>query len=155
MSRIEMVMHLQSVDLFRSCAATEAVRLAQIAELVEFAEGETVYRPSEPATRLYSVVKGQVLVEGDHEFRLEVGPQQAFGVPEVLSGRQRRTSAQARTATLALAIAGEDFFDLLSNNINIVKALFREVLDESSPVGAPDQQQVLGLVQTAARVQQS
>lgn len=126
-----MVMHLQSLDLFRSCAATEAVRLAQIARPVQLAEGDVVYRPMEPAEMLYSVVEGRVVVEDSDGARREVGPGNAFGVLEVLSGRQRSSRAEALAASLVLAIAEEDFFDLLSNNIDIVKALFREVLEES------------------------
>ena len=132
MSRIEIVMHLQAVDLFRSCAATDVVRLAQIAEPSTLAGEEVVFRPTEPSRALYTVVSGRVVVEGPQAQRREVGPRGSFGVREILSGRQRRSRAEAVEDSLILSIEAEDFFDLLSNNIDIVKALFREILDEAA-----------------------
>lgn len=123
-------MHLQAVDLFRSCAATDVVRLAQIAEPSILAADEMVFRPTEPSRALYTVVSGRVVVEGPQAQRREVGPRGSFGVREILSGRQRRSRAEAVEESLILSIEAEDFFDLLSNNIDIVKALFREILDE-------------------------
>ena len=49
---------------------------------------------------------------------------------EILSGRLRMESAVAETESLLLSIEAADFFDLLSNNIDIVKALFRHVIRE-------------------------
>ena len=57
-----------------------------------------------------------------------VGPCETFGVTEILSGRLRDGCATADSEAVTLAIEAEDFFDLLSNNVDIVKALFREVL---------------------------
>ena len=132
MSRIEIVMHLQAVDLFRSCAATDVVRLAQIAEPATLAVDEVVFRPTEPSRALYTVVSGRVGVEGPNAHRREVGPRSSFGVREILSGRQRMSRAEALEESLILSIEADDFFDLLSNNIDIVKALFREILDEAA-----------------------
>ncbi len=47
---------------------------------------------------------------------------------EILSGRLRTGSATAAAETLTLAIEADDFFDLLANNIEIVKALFRHLI---------------------------
>ncbi len=129
MPRIEIVMHLQAMDPFRSCAATEIMRLAQIAEPVTFAAGSLIYRPSEPARALFCVVEGRVVVEEPDGITAEVGPYGSFGVFEILSGQQRSSRATAATEVKALRVWSEDFFDLLSNNIDIVKALFRELLD--------------------------
>ena len=59
-----------------------------------------------------------------------VGPLRTFGFTEILSDRLRTQSATAKDDTLVLAIAAEDFFDLLANNIDIVKALFRHLTQE-------------------------
>ncbi len=49
---------------------------------------------------------------------------------EILSGRLRAEQAVAGEDTLVLEIDAEDFFDLLSHNIEIVKALFRQILKQ-------------------------
>ena len=46
---------------------------------------------------------------------------------ELLSGRLRSGEAVAAESTRVLAIAADDFFDLLSANIEIVKAIFRRL----------------------------
>ena len=124
-------MLLQGVELFKFCSAEEIVRIAAISEQRAFAAGEQIYRAKDPARTLYCVVEGEVALEsegGDDELRL--GPHDSFGVLEILSGRLRANHARATKDTLTLAISAGDFFDLLSNNVEIVKALFREVLGE-------------------------
>ena len=129
MPRIERVMLLQTVPLFKFCTVEEVLRIAGIADVVRFAEGELVFRTDESARALYCVVEGRVRIEGDGVESREIGPRCSFGVLEILSGRLRRATARAIEPTRALQIEAEDFFDLLSNNIEIVKALFREILD--------------------------
>jgi len=57
-----------------------------------------------------------------------IGPNARFGVFDILSGRPRLGDAVAVTDTRVLIIEAEDFFDLLSNNIEIVRALFSTVI---------------------------
>ena len=78
------------------------------------------------------LVQGEVDLRSSNGARERLGVQQTFGVTEILSGRLRTMSATAAQPTVALAIDADDFFDLLSNNIDIVKALFREVLAQQS-----------------------
>ena len=52
-----------------------------------------------------------------------VGPLQTFGVREILCGRMRREDATAAQPTRVLTLEAEDFFDLLANNIEIVRSL--------------------------------
>ena len=58
------------------------------------------------------------------------GPPQTFGVTEILSGRLRHADAVATTDAHVLTITAHDFFDLLGDNIEIVKALFRQLLHD-------------------------
>jgi CRP-like cAMP-binding protein len=126
---IETVMLLQSADLFAHCRAEETLRIAAIARERAFRAGETVYERSGPADALYCVVRGEVQVQNDSGPARSVGPLNTFGVEEILSGRLRAATATATSDTLVLAIDAEDFFDLLSNNVEIVRALFRHLID--------------------------
>ena len=60
-----------------------------------------------------------------------VGPLGAFGHLDILRGRLRTTTAVAEADSLVLAFGAEDFFDLLSNNVDIVKAIFRYILEHT------------------------
>jgi CRP-like cAMP-binding protein len=127
LTRIQIVVALQSCDLFAFCRAEEILRIAGIARERQFPAGRRIYEKSDPAEVLYAVIHGAVSLDDGREQR-RAGPLAAFGVTELLSGRLRGETATAEDDTLVLAIEAEDFFDLLSNNIDIVKALFRHLL---------------------------
>lgn len=135
LARIETVMVLQSVDFFSACTAEEILRIAAIAHEKPVAEGEEIFRRHEPADTLYCVVRGEIEVtNGDAPSPATVAPLQTLGALDVLSGRAHSGTAVARTSALLLAIQAEDFFDLLSNNVEVVKSLFRhlEYIDQRS-----------------------
>lgn len=137
-------MFLQGVELFADCSAEQTVRLASIARQRSFASGERIYTTGEPADALYCVVDGRVRLADREEEESEtprapercVGPHGTFGVEEILSDRLRRDEARAEVETSALVLDADDFFDLLSNNIEIVKALFRRLLRREEPTVA-------------------
>ncbi len=128
LTRIQMVVHLQAVDLFTYCSAEQMVRIAGIARQRSFAAGERIYQVNDPADAMYCVIEGAVRLKdpGGAERRCEA--RDTFGVGEILSDRLRGEEAWAEQPTAALVIEAEDFFDLLSNNVEIVKALFRQML---------------------------
>ena len=68
--------------------------------------------------------------DGNDDNSRSAGPGETFGVLEILSGRLRSHAAVAEEDSLVLEISAEDFFDLLSHNIEIVKALFRRVIEQ-------------------------
>jgi CRP-like cAMP-binding protein len=131
---IETVMLLQSVDLFAHCRAEEILRIAAIASERHFGSGERIYEVNGPADVLYCVIRGEVILEVPDAARREVTALGTFGVEEILSGRLRTSSAIASQKTLALAIEADDLFDLLAHNINIVRALFRHLLESPDAV---------------------
>lgn len=128
MAQIEMMVFLQGVDLFAHCNAEEVLRLAAIANEQHFEKGEVIFRKDDPADSLYCMVEGKVRLGAGAEAGAVIGPGGRFGVLDILSGRPRLGDATAVSDCRVLAIEAEDFFDLLSNNIEIVRALFRTVV---------------------------
>ncbi len=129
LTRIQMVVYLQSVELFTHCTAEQMVRIAGIARQRSLNRRQPIYAVNDSAAALYCVVEGEVsLVDDDQASERRVGPSGTFGVREILSDRLRGEHAVAIADGIALEIDAEDFFDLLSNNIEIVKALFRQLL---------------------------
>ncbi len=128
MAHIEMMVFLQGVDLFAHCNAEQVLRLAAIAREQTFGKDEVVFSRDDPADALYCVVEGKVRLDAGGDRGAVVGPSGRFGVLGILSGRSRSGSAVTLTDTRLLTIDAEDFYDLLSNNIEIVKALFRTVV---------------------------
>lgn len=141
LTRIQMVVHLQAVELFTYCTAEQTVRIAEIAEERRFAVGSLIYSRNDPAESIYCVVEGTVELESGGSRARRVGPHGTFGVREILSDRLREEQARAATEVVVLALGADDFFDLLSNNVEIVKALFRQLLRRPAvlePEGVPD-----------------
>jgi CRP-like cAMP-binding protein len=139
LTRIQMVVHLQAVELFTYCTAEQMVRIASIARQKNFRAGEEIYAANDPAETMFCIAAGAVaLVRADGGER-RLGPKEIFGVEEILSDRLRGESAWARDDTVTLAVDAEDFFELLSNNIEIVKALFRQLQRQpaTAPASAP------------------
>ncbi len=128
LTRIQMVVYLQAVDLFTYCNAEQMVRIAGIARQKTLVPGETIYLLNDPAEAMYCVVEGAVRLQDADGNERRVDARGTFGVRGILSDRLRREEARAETATMALEIDAEDFFDLLSNYVEIVKALFRQLL---------------------------
>ena len=130
LAQIETVVFLQSVDLFSFCKAEEVLRISSIAKERRFEQGERIFKEGDEADLLYCVVQGIVQLEAPDGAKWMAMPLTTFGVKEILSGRLRTETASATSDALVLAIEAEDFFDLLSHNIEIVKALFRQLLRE-------------------------
>ena len=144
-----MVVHLQSVDLFAYCTAEQMVRMASIATVRTFSAGECLYAARDSAESLFCLVEGAVElrspshregvaserpnVDSDPSVHRRVEPPGTFGAREILGDEPRRWSAIAVTDGLSLCFDADDLFDLLSNNIEIVKALFRQLLRSPDP----------------------
>ncbi len=128
MAQIEMMVFLQGVDLFAHCNAEEVLRLAAIATEHRYEKSEVIFRRDDLADSLFCVVEGKVQLDGSEESGALIGTNGRFGVLDILSGRPRLGDATAVTDSRVLIVEAEDFFDLLSNNIEIVRALFRTVI---------------------------
>ena len=135
LARIEVVLFLREVELFQFCNADEILRIAGLAQECRFAAGDTIFSANDPSDALYAVVEGRVRRDYPDKRSLTVGPRGSFGVLGILSGRLRSAGATAETDTLALSLEADDFFDLLSNNVEIVKGLFRQLTLGSAEAG--------------------
>ena len=129
LARIETVVFLQSVDLFSYCKAEEVLRIAAIAQERSHQDGDKIYGVDDPSDALFCVVRGLVKVDGGNGGSQIFPPLSTFGGIDILRGRLRTDTATANGDCLLLAIESDDFFDLLSNNIDIVKALFRHLIE--------------------------
>lgn len=127
MTQIECILFLRDIDLFQFCNSEELLSIAGIAKQKPIAAGQVIYDYNEPAGALYCLVSGSVKLERGHGTAEIVNTSCAFGFRDILSGRLRDSKAQADHDCVVLAIETEDFFDLLANNIEIVKALFRKL----------------------------
>lgn len=130
LSAIEKVMFLRGVEPFSSCRAEEAMRLAAIAGERSFESGEPIYTADAQADTCLCLVEGRVALAGPDGATRVVEAPATLGLVEILSGRRRAETATVTSpeGARALTIEAEDLFELFSNNIEIVKTLFRALL---------------------------
>lgn len=135
MPLIQTVTFLQQMEPFAFCTAEQILQLADIARDETCAAGEVVFESGEPPAALYGVVDGEVEVRDRSEAPVAVGRGETFGIRDILAGRLRTETAVASVQTRLLMIEAEDLFDLMSNNIEIVKGLMRRLLERAEEGG--------------------
>ncbi len=126
---MDRIQQIRSVQLFASLADRALSRVAAIAHEELHAKGEVLFEHGDAGDKLYLIVEGSIrigrTVPGMGEEALAIlGPGQVFGEMALLDESPRSADARAHTACKLLAIAKDDFDDLLFRD----KALAYEVL---------------------------
>lgn len=122
---------IRGLELFSRATVEELFSLASITRELDFAAGETIFREHDIGDTLYLVVQGKVELTSQREsFREVVGPRQSFGLYSVLTREPRSATANALEDTFALCIESEDFYNLLSNNMEIVVSIFKHLVQK-------------------------
>jgi CRP-like cAMP-binding protein len=117
---------IRSVGIFSDAAVEELFRLAAIAQEVDFAAQETIFREGDIGDAFYLVVQGKVAsVARSGTLREVSGPGEVVGLYSVLTREPRFTTATALEDTFAISIGAEDLYSLLSNNMEIVVSIFK------------------------------
>jgi CRP-like cAMP-binding protein len=123
---LDKVEHLRSVDLFSQASVEELYRLATIAREVGFPGQWVIFQETDIADAFYIVDRGLVeCVSKAGEVREVIGPGEVFGLYSALTRESRQARATALEKTVAISIAAEDLFSLVSNNMEIVVSMFK------------------------------
>jgi len=125
LSIIEKVIFLKSVDIFEHATIEQLGRIAGLSEEVHFEPGETIFKEGEPGDAFYLLLSGRVLIERNSNTLRELKEKEAFGTLEVLDFQPRAVTAKAVDHVRALRVNGQEFYDLLSVDIEMVQAVFR------------------------------
>ncbi len=117
---------IREVEIFSQATVEELYQLARLARVVEFAPSGVIFGENDFGDSFYVLSEGSVeLTSSTKETRETAGPGEAIGLFSVLTREPRRVAATALEPTMALAIAGEDLFTILSNNMEILVGIFR------------------------------
>jgi CRP/FNR family transcriptional regulator, cyclic AMP receptor protein len=124
-STVEKVLFLKSIDLFRQIPGEDLVRVAQIAEEIDFAPKETVMAEGELGDSLYLIVDGKVQVYKGDRLIVELGERECVGEMAILDSEPRSATVKAIGPVSALKIEREDFYDVMNEKIEIAQGIIK------------------------------
>ena len=110
LSRFDLPRYLSMLPLFQEMQAPELQRLAQGAQLREFARGADIFRIGDPCDEFHVTVAGQVKLfaispAGQEKIIELVGPGNSFAEALMFMQRPYIINAQALTDTLLLSVS--------------------------------------------------
>jgi CRP/FNR family transcriptional regulator, cyclic AMP receptor protein len=124
-STVEKVLFLKSIDLFSQIPGEDLVRVAQIAEEVDFEPKETVMTEGEIGDSMYLIVDGRVQVFKGSRLIVELGERECVGEMAILDSEPRSATVRASTQVSALKIEREDFYDLMTEKQEIAQGIIK------------------------------
>lgn len=122
---VEKVLLLKSANLFRHLAGDEVEIIAGIAHECSFEAGSTIFKQGDEGDALYIIVSGQVRVHIGEKQIAVLHERECFGEMAILDDQPRSASVSAITPVTCLTIRREDFFFLLEDHFEIVRAIIR------------------------------
>jgi CRP/FNR family transcriptional regulator, cyclic AMP receptor protein len=118
---IEKVIFLKSVDIFEHATVEQLGRIAGLTKEVHFEPGETIFKEGELGDAFYLLLSGRVFIEKNGNTLREIKEKEAFGTLEVLDFHPRAVTAKAVDQVRALKLNGQEFHDLLSLDMEMVR----------------------------------
>jgi len=121
---VEKVIALESVELLRSLSPEQLSRIASIAREVPALPGQVIVEPAKPVDALFVILDGSVDLVRNGEAIVSAGQNEVIGAWGLFDEEPMDVAVKARDDVRLLRIDREDFFDLLSDNIEIAAAIF-------------------------------
>src|SRR5579859_997246 len=128
---------LRSMDLFAELGDAELNKVARLLKEVKVAENDVIFDQGGPGDALYIVLQGRVrIATTDHFGRERVlafyGPGEFFGDMAVLTGGPRSASASASTPVRLLELRKQDFDQLVTTNVAMMRGMMRVMVDRQA-----------------------
>jgi len=121
---VEKVIALEGVELLRSLSPEQLSRIASIAKEITLPPGKPVLQPAEPLEALFVILDGAVELSRNSQ-QIHVARQnEVLGAWALFDEEPMPVVALTLEDTKLLRIGRDDFFDLLSDNVEIAASIF-------------------------------
>lgn len=121
---VEKVIALEGVDLLKNLEPEQLARIASIAREVKFAPGKTILAGSGAADSLYVILDGNVELAQNGSVLHTAVQGEVLGAWALFDTEPMPVSATASDDVHLLKITRDDFYDLLSDNMEITQSVF-------------------------------
>ncbi len=133
---LEKVLLLQNVDLLSLVPSEQLSYLAGIAAEIDVPPGGKLYSEGDAPDGLYVVISGSVLMRRGSDEIDRIAPNGAFGVWALFDDEPRLTTAESAAETRLLFVPRDDFYDVLSDHVEITEALFKHLVQRLRRIAA-------------------
>lgn len=121
---VEKVIALEAVDLLKKLNPDQLARIATIAQQVTCNSGNLILDPSKPADALYVILEGTVEISSKEGAATVARTNDVLGAWALFDPEPLQVTAKAMEQSQLLRIARDDFYDLLSDNMEITASIF-------------------------------
>lgn len=121
---VEKVIALEGVDLLSGLQPEQLARIASIATEERHAPGKIVLDPAKPLDALFVVLDGRVSLTKDGVEIHCAGQNEVLGAWALFDNEPMPVTATATEDVRLLRIGRDDFYELLSDNVEITTTVF-------------------------------
>lgn len=121
---IEKVIALEAVELFKNLTADQLSRIATIASEVQYPPGKIVLQPDKSLDTLYVILDGSVEISQSDSPLTVARQNDVLGAWALFDPDPMPITARTVEDTRLLRIGRDEFFDLLSDNMEITASIF-------------------------------
>ncbi len=121
---VEKVIALEGVDLFKNLKPDQLARIASIAKEVSFTPGAVVLDPQKSLDALYVILDGSVDMTTRDGGATRAAQNDVLGAWALFDPEPLNVTATAVDSAKLLRIGRDDFYDLLSDNMEITASIF-------------------------------
>lgn len=121
---VEKVIALEAVELLSSLTPDQLARIALIANEVKHPPANLILQPDEPLEALYVILDGAVEISRNGQSLHVAKQNEVLGSWALFDDSPLPVTAKTVEDTVLLRIARDDFYDLLSDNIELAASIF-------------------------------
>ena len=126
---IEKMEYLSKIDIFSHLSSAELLLISEVATEAEFEIGTILYQEEEPAKEIVCLIRGRIELLRQKETAGWIEAGECLGTLEVLTGKNRVSSAVVRETAFCLRLSGETFWEILEDYTPVCRGVI-EVLAE-------------------------
>jgi CRP-like cAMP-binding protein len=121
---VEKVIALEGVELLKNLSPEQLSRIASIAREVKYPPNKVILDPATPLNALLVVVDGAVELSRNGDVLHTARQNEVLGAWALFDTDPMPVKAETVEDTRLLRIGRDDFFDLLSDNVEITASIF-------------------------------
>ncbi len=121
---VERVIALEAVELLRNLTPDQLSRIAAIAKEEQYPPGEAILSPDRPLDAVYIVLDGSVEISRGDSALTVARQNDVLGAWALFDPSPMPVTARTVENTKLLRVTRDDFYDLLSDNTEIMASIF-------------------------------